>query len=207
MAPNKKGQFWIAPRMWPDSMCFILGGGPSLKGFDIEILKGRNIIAVNQAYKLAPWIPVMFFGDCRWLGDNRKELLNFGGLKVTSCDQHANKPGLKVIKKRNQPNGLSLDPSFVVWNLSSGACAINLAVHFGVNRIVLLGFDMEQVNGKNNYHDDYKNANQKNNPYSRFMGKFPVIADSLKKANIECINACLTSKLDVFPKMSLEDVL
>jgi hypothetical protein len=175
---------------------------------DISRLKDRRVIAVNNAYKLAPWIPVMFFGDCRWLASNREALLHFAGLKVTTCEQHAGKPGIKVIKRRNSPQGLSTDPGIVVWNLSSGACAINLAMHFGVKKIVLLGFDMKVVDSRHNWHDDYaQSANRKRNPYPRFMRTFPAIAEGLKRRRIECVNACLDSALEVFPKVAVGDVL
>lgn len=201
-------RLWIAPKLWPDGECFILGGGPSLKALDINRLKGRRTIAVNNAYKLADWIDVLFFGDCRWLGAHREALLHWAGLKVTTCERHIGKPGLKVIKKLNRIIGLSSDPGVVAWNLSSGACAINLAVHFGVKRMVLLGFDMQKVDGKTNWHDDYPAPiNPRHNPYPRFMGKFPAIAEALKRRKIECINACPDSALEVFPKVAMEDVL
>ena len=208
MAPQKDKRLWVAPPMWSGGECFILGGGPSLRDFDISRLEGKRVIAVNNAYKLAPWIPVLFFGDCRWLASNSAALLHFAGLKVTTCEQHVDKPGIKVIKRRNSPQGLSTDPAILTWNLSSGACAINLAVHFGVKRIVLLGFDMQIVDGNHHWHNDYpKPVNPKHNPYPRFMRTFPVIAEALKRRHVECVNACPGSKLEVFPKVPVEDVL
>jgi hypothetical protein len=206
--PQRDKKFWIAPKMWPDNTCYILGGGPSLKSLDINRLQGKRIIAVNQAYKLASWIPVMFFGDCRWLLANRKALLHFPGLKITTCEQHCKEPGIKVIKRRNNPPGISYDAGCVVWNLSSGACAINLAVLFGVKRIVLLGFDMRIVDNEHNWHSDYqRKKNSKHNPYSRFMRTFPAIADGLSKKHIECVNATPDSALNTFPHVKLEEVL
>lgn len=208
MSPQRDKRTWIAPPIWKGGECFIIGGGPSLRGFDIDRLKGRRVIAVNQAYKLAPWIDVMFFGDCRWLASNAAALLHFAGLKVTTCEQHIGKPGITVIKRLNRISGISIDPGILAWNLSSGACVINLAVHFGVKRIILLGYDMQVVDGNHNWHDDYaKHNNPRRNPYPRFMRNFPAIAEGLKRKNIECLNACPTSALDVFPKVKLEDVL
>ena len=37
----------------------------------------------------------MFFGDCRWYAANYKELLKFAGLKITVCEQHFDKPGIR----------------------------------------------------------------------------------------------------------------
>ena len=61
--PLTKPPLWTAPRIWDGGECFILGGGPSLAAVDVGQLRGRRVIAVNQAYKLGDWIDVLFFGD------------------------------------------------------------------------------------------------------------------------------------------------
>jgi len=95
-----------------------------------------------------------------------------------------------------------------VWNISGGACAIGLAYHFGVKRIVLLGFDMRKVDGKANWHDDYVVPKPfRFNPYSRFLSVFPGIAKDLKRLNVECVNATPGSALTVFPIVKLEDII
>jgi hypothetical protein len=134
-------------------------------------------------------------------------LLNFAGLKVTTCIQHVNKPGIKVMHRRNTPSDLARDPSTLTWNLSSGACAINLAAHFGVRKIVLLGYDMRKIEDAHNWHTDYGPPPPKKNPYARFMRPFPGIAASLSKMRIECVNATPGSALDVFPIVSLKEAL
>lgn len=207
MPHQRDKRLWIAPKIWPGNECYILGGGPSLKEFDIKRLRGKRIIAVNMAYKFADWIDVLYFGDCRWLRTNAEGLNKFAGLKITTCGQYVGKPGIKVISKINTP-GLSTDPKNVVWNLSSGACAINLATHFGVKKIILLGFDMHAINDKHHWHEYYERIkkNAKHDPYNRFMGKFGAIAKSLKTMGVECVNACSDSSLEVFPKIALEDI-
>ena len=59
----KKSDRWTAPRMWDGGECFLLGGGPSLHEVDVNRLRGRRVIAINQGYKLGDWIDVLFFGD------------------------------------------------------------------------------------------------------------------------------------------------
>ena len=194
--------------MWPEGECFILGGGPSLRDVKVEQLKNRRVIAVNNAYKLGDWIDVMFFGDCRWLDEHRNALLNFAGLKVTTCERHTSKPGIKVVRRRNTPFGIFTDPGILAWNLSSGASAINLAVHFGVKRIVLLGFDMRKNGDQWNWHNDYAPRRRSGEgPYPRFLGPFPHIARDLKQQDVECLDASPGSALDVFPQVKLEDLL
>jgi len=128
--------------MWEKKTVFILGGGPSLNLVDVDRLRGRCVIAVNMAFRLAPWLPAMFFGDAKFYDKVKGHLAMFAGLKVTVHAEHMDKPGILVLKKQKSPEGLSRDPATLGWNLSSGACAINLATLLGAKKIVLFGFDM-----------------------------------------------------------------
>lgn len=211
MSKRRDKRFWRVPLLWPRGECFIIGGGPSVKHLDIDKLQERRTIAVNMAFRLGNWMDAMFFGDCRWYAANYKELLGFAGLKITTCEQHFDKPGIKVIQRKNGQNGLSTDPNQVWWNLSSGACAINLAVHFGVKRIVLLGFDMQtNDNDEHHWHQHYiqqgAKPHPKRSPYKRFMKPFPAIAEALKRRKIECV-VVGPSALDMFKQVSFEDML
>ena len=210
VGPSRAGKegkaFWTAPRMWPGQTVFILGGGPSLQNIDLNRLRESRVIAVNNAYQLAEWIDVVFYGDCRWYENHKDALLNFGGLKVTCCDQHTKLPGIKAIKRRNGTVGLDCNPALIAWNLSSGAAAINLAVHFGAKKIVLLGFDMRKINGRNNWHTSHAEG-QDRDPYARFLATFPPIARDLIALDVECVNATPGSALGVFPIVDPAEVL
>ena len=39
---------------WSGERCFVVGGGPSLRGFDWDRLAGERVIAVNRAYEVLP---------------------------------------------------------------------------------------------------------------------------------------------------------
>lgn len=189
---------WSLPRLWPGAECFILGGGPSLQLVDVEALHGRRVIAVNNAHQAAPWADVMFYGDGPWLRDHRRALLEFGGLKLTTCRSHVDEPGIRVIDRDMINHGISTDPSVVRWNRSSGACAMNIAAHFGVRRITLLGFDMRHVDGRKHWHPDLP-GDIADNPYPRFLEVFPKIAADLAAIGIEVVNATPGSALTVWP--------
>lgn len=204
--PPRVKEFWTVPELWPGATCYILGGGPGLARVSLEQLHKRRVIAVNNAYQLGDWIDVMFYGDCRWLTWHEKALLDFPGLKVTACDSHKDKPGIKAVKRRNSPLGITKEANRLNWNLNSGACAISLAVRFGVKKIVLLGFDMRIVDDKTNWHDGHQDSPNKN-PYQRFLKPFPAIARDLEKLGVECINATPGSALDIFPIVEPESVL
>ncbi len=176
----------------------ILGGGPSLAQVDLSLLAGRHVIAVNNAYKLGPW-DVMFFGDGGWLRAERERLVSFTGIKVTVAKEHLDEPGLLVVKRSRGRFGISEDPGVLTWNLHSGACAINLAVHLGVRRIVLLGYDMRKIDGQSNWHADYPPQPPSKNPYPRFLMPFEAIARDLARLQVEVVNATPGSALTAWP--------
>lgn len=202
-------KYWSIPQVWSGDTVFVIGGGPSLAGFDSRVLDGRRVIAVNCAFRLGQF-DVMFYGDPLWPDLYGKGLEDFGGLKITVREEHLNRPGIRVVFREAHAMGLSTKPAVLHWNLSSGACAINLATLLGAGKIVLLGFDMQQKNGHNNYHRDYLHKDGTHasvGNYEVMRNRFPPIARDLEKLNIPCINACPDSAIDCFPKCTIEEAV
>lgn len=207
--PVTTSNFWTVPHIWDGDTVFIIGGGPSLIGFDASCILNRRVIAVNCAFKLGQF-DAMFYGDPLFPNLFGQGLDEFAGLKITTRDEHLGRPGIRVVLRNGNAYGLSLKPDTLHWNLSSGACAINLAVLLGAGKIVLLGFDMHQVDGRNNFHTDYLNSDGSHaavGDYHRMASRFPAIAKDLEKLCIPCLNACPTSSLDCFPKVTIEEAL
>jgi hypothetical protein len=201
-----EGADWVIPRIWEGSECYILGGGPGLKEVNLDALKGKHVIAVNNAYQLGDW-PVMLYGDCAWYKTMRGKdglahsaaLARWGGLKVHPCKDGCTPPGIKIARRRSKPFGICRQANRISWNLSSGACAIDLAAHFGVSRIILLGFDMSSNEGAHNWHQEHGVRPPKFNPYPNHLKAFPAIAHDLKTCGIECLNATPGSAIDCLP--------
>ncbi len=200
-------KFWTAIDIWPDSTVYIIGGGPSLKNMDLSQIQNKRIIGVNNAYQLGEWVDVCWWGDCPWWRQHAERLKKFPGLKIHCCNRHAIRPDTKRLL-RGRPLGIDLRPEYVAWNNSSGASAVNLAVHFGAKRIVLLGFDMKKgPNGENNWHTEHKNYEPDWNPYDRFLKVWPHIRKDAKKIGVEILNATPDSALTLFPMVKLEDIV
>jgi len=186
----------------------VVGGGPSVADFDVAKLKGYRTIAVNMAYLLSDRFDAMFYGDARWYVNYGKKLTDFPGLKITNHESDSGIPGLLVIKRKNIP-GISNNPEVLNWNMSSGATAIGLAAQMGAGKIILVGFDMRSVGTQNNFHDIYPRETP--HPYNRFLSVFPIIANDLKRMNIECINATPftdgepLSALPDFPRIPIDE--
>ena len=57
--------FWSVPREWPGETAFIVGGGPSVLGQDLDALRGRRVIVINSSVYAVPGADFLFFDDHR----------------------------------------------------------------------------------------------------------------------------------------------
>jgi len=204
---------WLPEPIWKDEPCYVVGGGSSLENFPWESLRGQNVIGCNAAFYIgADIVPVMLFGDGAFLKRHRSGLDKYaadGGMVIT-CSQAAidrfDPPAYLKRMARGQ-EGLAVDG--LGWNRNTGAAAINLALLFGASMVYLLGFDMQLIDGKKNFHNAY-NDTPNAQAYERFnRGMNHVVRDlarlfsGRKVINLEDG----TSVLNVFPKMSLKSHL
>ena len=208
----KAGNFWTAVPIWTGETAFIIGGGPSLRGVDLEsLLKGRRVIGVNYA-GLLPWTDLCWFGDCRWFDWNIENLQKHAAIKITCCERLHVVPWLRVMRRSKKRAGIDTDPQFIAWNWNSGGSAVNLAYHLGARRIVLMGFDLKRDEANNtHWHDEYKKVNPGQEDivytYRKFKRGFDEIASDAVKLGVEIVNATPGSALESFPICSREEAL
>lgn len=101
----------------------ILATGPSMSQAVAESVRGRcKVIAVSDAYKLAPWADVLVSSDRGWW---RLHAPEFAGEKVSGV------PVDGVPRAQD-----------VVSGSNSGLIAVQEAVRRGATKILMLGFDM-----------------------------------------------------------------
>lgn len=223
---------WKVPRMWEGGTCVILGGGPSiLQQFDVpaniiqdvylgrqkpsayspylEAIHDMHVIGVNVAYKIGPWIDVMFFGDDATWDEEKQGLKNFPGLVVSCATGISQVPRVKWLKRDFKKKfGIATDPSTVCWNNNSGCAAINFAVNAGVKRIILLGFDMTLDTQQNqHWHKFYaSNLNTVHQTMKKHMSCLPQLKADLDALGVEVINASPESKIECFAKVNFKDI-
>jgi uncharacterized Rossmann fold enzyme len=194
----------IVEPIWKNQTCFIIGGGSSLEKFDFNLLKNKNIIAINKAFKYVPFASVLYWSDIRFYEWEKEEILKFKGLKYT------NKPfptENDIINLRDSGrDGLEKDPSALKHGNNSGYAAINLAYHLGCNRIILLGYDMKLINNKSHFHEGYKDTKQNNELYQSMKKSFPLLSKELEENHIKVINLNIDSDLDCFQKMDIGNI-
>lgn len=192
------------PRLWPGETVAILGGGPSLTREDVEYCRGKvRTIAINQAYQLASWADVLYACD-RAFWRRNPEAVQFAGLKYSLTAKPKDVPTVQVLKYRTD-HGLDLDPRYLATGHNSGYQAINLALHLGATRILLLGYDMQRgPRGEQNWH---RQNPKSNSPYVKFRKAFPSIVGPLHRAGVSVINCSRVSALTCFPCRPLREVL
>jgi len=189
--------------MWPERTVFILGGGPSLLKTDLRPLyRGQRVIGVNNAFELGPWVDVCLFGDIQWFHWNLESLRRFGGLVVSA--HPGTWPAWVKPMLRGKPEGIETRRGFLSWNRSSGGAAVNLAVHLGAKRIVLIGYDMRLVDGKKNWHNKHKE--RPHDPFERFLRPWKLIRADCAKLGVEIFNATPGSALTLFPFVTVEEM-
>ncbi len=181
----------------------------------MEPIHDKHVIGINNAFKIGNWIDVVFFGDCAWYVVYRIPLASLTMLKVTCCTRFAarNENESRDIKflsrDPSKPFGINNDPTKVCWNNNSGAAAISLAAHFGVKRIILLGFDMSLDGAKvSHWHGSHHIRDRKHvpvPPFARHLKGFQQISEDAKVLDIEILNASSTSAITVFPKVEAKD--
>jgi hypothetical protein len=197
---------WSVPREWAGETAYLLGGGPSLANIDVRSLPGRTI-AINNSWAIRPDADVLYFCDAAWWqthGDAVKA--GFRGKYISSIgDIHD-----EMVKRlRNGgPTGLDLRPEYLRHGANSGYQAINLAVHFGASRIILLGYDMKTDGNKTHWHEGHgvDPAIVQHGIEKRMLPQFGALVEPLKAAGVEIVNATEGSALKCFPMRVLSEI-
>lgn len=190
------------PRAFPASTIVCVGGGPSLTKADVEAVRGRAItIAINDAYRLAPWADVLYACDNKWWTWH-KGVPDFPRPKY-ALDRYASKwPGVTVLRNTGT-QGLELDPRGLRTGRNSGYQAINLAVHLGAKRVVLLGYDMMPArDGKTHWFGHH--PDKTSSPYRLWRDEFKTIVKPLATLGVSVVNCSRKTNLEAFPISTLE---
>jgi len=184
----------------------------------LSAIHDKHVIGVNAAFFLGSWIDIMFFGDGGFYFANKDALKAFPKVKVSSNPNITKKNmyDIKYIPRNGKhPNGISPKENTISWNLNSGAASISLAYHLGVKRIYLLGFDM-RVGATNVQHwhrhyprnkKDPKQRDPNRLPFARHLRGFHAVANDANRIGLEIINISPNSKIEVFKRVKLSDVL
>lgn len=198
-------------RRWHDNeICFVVATGPSLSQSVANKIATRRLVLVSDSYKLFKKSEILYSCDSAWWRENKSSIL-FDAQRFTCTTPDSLKPlvadkyGLTVVKAKHG-RGFSFDPENIHYGSNSGFQAINLAILFGAQRIVLVGFDMQLVHGKRHFFGDHPEGLRNMKSYATFIPNFNLAAKRLP-SNIQIFNATPGSALECFPKVDLDEVL
>lgn len=191
----------VVPLLWPAGTVVCIGGGPSLTAADVAYVRGRvnGVIAINDAYRLAPWADVLYGCDAKWWYWH-KGVPGFAGLKF-SIDPVARRHRDVIVLRRGRDAGLETDRGALATGANSGFQAINLAVHLGATRILLLGYDMKGNHWFGSHPDHSKP------PFAVCLSRFASLPPALAARGVTVVNCSRETALTAFPRVALEVAL
>lgn len=196
----------VVPRLWLGETFIVIASGPSLTLEDVEYCRGRGrVIAVKDAVRLASWADVLYACGAdvgRWWSHYGPSL-SFEGLRYTLDPKSAK---YATVLKNTGILGLETDPTGLRTGKNSGYQAVNLAVHLGAKKIVLLGYDMQPKAGKDHWFGAHPYLTAAI-PYQAFRDLFPSMMEPLAALGIEIVNASRETALTCVPRVSLEEAL
>ncbi len=222
-APAPRMLSWQpVPRLYAGERVYVVGGGPSAKGLDWELLRGRCVVACNAAGFLLPTgvAGVTVVVDQGFLNMFRKSLRQYvkdGGLVL-----YAPTPGrpmkpenhwavhIRRIQGRRRW-GISTEQDHIRYNHGCGGSAINVVYLMGAREIVLLGFDCSVSKGSNwhSAYDEGRKAGRLTEGGSEYYQGVSLaleqVADDLDRLGVPCWNATCDSS--PFRYRPLEEVL
>jgi len=189
---------------------FIIGGGTSLKGFDLTRLDNEFTIAINHTIEHYPQADCLIFGDKIFLNKTTFDIRTYKGMIFCSEGAAYSYPMQEMIPQDNIFVFETLRDEPVInakkglyHPTSSGMMAISLALQMHAKRIYLLGFDYYKVNGQMHWFKDYDHHKKyHDDKLKKKLKKFK----NFEKHRGSIINLNPDSLIEEFQKKSIKDV-
>lgn len=203
--------FWSVQPEWKGETAFIVGGGPSLLGVDLELLRGRRVIVINSSVYALPWADFLYFGDWRWWNEpeNRAAVASFAGRVVTTSRMVSEDKKVLVCRKTNPP-GLARACDSLMQKWTSLTAATNLAAHLvgPGGTIVWLGIDGKAAADGRAWHHKPHRWPAKAKRYDLHRADLATMVEPLRAMGITLWNANPGSAYaDLWPVVSLQEML
>lgn len=204
----------LLPCGWPEATIVCVASGPTLTAADLAYVQDRApVVAVNDAIRLAPWADVLYSSDRLWWRQYAG-VPTFTGLKVGigwkrgDSSPIARLPEITVLTHTGA-DGLERDPGGLRTGGHSGYAAINLAVHLGARRIVLLGYTCGPVGGRTHFFGRHPAGLQESRAehYAAFQRAYHRLTGPLAELGVDVVNATPGSWITAFPCVPLTAAL
>ena len=211
----------ITSPFWNDRPVAIVAGGTSLIGFDFERLRGAHVLAVKGTIFDIPWADAGFGLDMPRYMDWRDKLANvqsrvYWAVPVEQIDKTGPPPSRNVtFLRRLVGEGISESPSEIFGGGTSGYGSVQIALHKRAQDIVLFGFDYNPetavshtTKGTPFRHNDQhyqRKMHQSAANWLEWSKHFETYLPYLADHGVRVYNACPTSQIDCFQRVSLDD--
>jgi len=206
----------IGKPFWNGRPVAIVAGGPSLVGFDLERLRGAHVLAVKGSIFDIPWADAGFGLDMPRYAEWRDKLANVPTRVYWAVprDQLAKTgpPPSKNITfvERLDGENISSDPSKIYGGGTSGFGAMQICFHKHAKSIVLFGFDCDGAykadSGFRHNDQHYQKRRAQNEANWEIWARhFEVYVPFLNEHGITVLNACPSSRITCFQKVTLDD--
>ncbi len=176
---------------WTGKTVACIASGPSLTLADCQAVESAGLpaIAVNSSWQLARFCDVLYAGDSAWWEA-------YGGAVDIPAERWTHNPNVaKALGIQAVGKGQSV--------LNSGYRAIELAIHFGAARVLLLGYDCSVRQGTHWHGDHDKTKNPDHRRCAEWLNQF----GRLVRNGAEVINCSRSTELTCFPRLPLEEAL
>lgn len=204
-----ENDFWTPEPIFRGQTVFVLASGPSLTQEVCDHLCGRPAIVINKSFRLAPWASVWFFTDGWIFESHREDVANWAGEIITLSRAAKREMPDRVKRVRGEwTKGFPpLGSPVIRQGRSSGHTAVSLAVALGSARIVLLGFDMRMVEGREHHHAEYTGPRDLDIYQREFVPAFAGWNADAEQAGVRILNCTPGSAVTEFPFADLADVI
>lgn len=209
---SREYEYWTPEPLFAGETVFCLASGQSLTSEICERVRGRRAIVVNSSAPKAPWADVLYFTDSGWYEPRRDLVANWPGL-VISMSRTAKRELPDKVKRVQGEGDPAFPPSFkrsssvIQQGRSSGHTAVSLAIAMGARRVVLLGYDMRIVDGKEHCHQEYTGPRDLDQYRRDFVPAFDGWNEAAKDVGVEILNATKDSALTQFPFVDLDQLI
>jgi hypothetical protein len=166
------------------------------------------VLVVGGTFQLAPWADVLYSADYRFWAEYVKDIrATFQGECWTMALQAKREFGINVIG-RAQGEGYSLFAGAITTGGNSGYQAVHLAAYWGASRIIMLGYDMQNTNGKVHHFGNHRGGLPNGRgSYGLWIRRFAPLVRDLTRVGVEVLNCSRTTALNTVKRAVLEEVV
>jgi hypothetical protein len=183
-----------------DRPCYVVGGGPSLRGFDFELLRGELSIGVNRAFEF--FTPTVLLAiDARfyrWVYEGKygeealRKLSDYKGMKVGIRISAQHVPGVVEIKSLGPRGPIVPIEQGIYHGNNSGYSALALALALGADPVYVLGIDLRYAGPDeakvSHFHSGHPERTIERELRNKCLPSFVDISTSEEGARVRVVN-------------------